>query len=362
MMQIKPPIYFSKITKDHLVKSIVGNNIAIICSKSVYLHTHISQVIDDLAKDYNVKLFTDIRPEAPLSDLINIIDYYGKFPPQTIIGIGGGSVIDAAKALKVSFGNSHIEELLARKASLPTHGINMIAIPTTAGTGAELSHGAIIFAEDKSMKVGLRGEVIQPNAVFIDIELYKTLPQKLMAEVGFDCLTHAIETYLSTKSNALIQFQSVSAIRCVFDHLENAVNGNNHSLSKMAIASTLMGINLAYSTTCLPHRIQYIIGPLTKTTHAQGLIAIYNGWLKLIVQDKKKSNLRNLERDLNFKEDLKEKILLLTTKLKINLKLSDIGLNETHIESIADQVNGPLEYDPSYKNKNTLIEVLKHSM
>ncbi len=362
MMQIKPPIYFSKITKDHLAKSIVGNKIAVICSKSVYLHTHISNVIDDLAKDYDVKLFTDIRPEAPLSDLINIIDYYGKFPPQTIIGIGGGSVIDAAKALKVSFVNGHIEELLARKVALPTYGINVIAIPTTAGTGAELSHGAIIFDEAKSIKVGLRGEVLQPNAVFIDIELYKTLPKKLMAEVGFDCLTHAIETYLSTKSTSLIQFQSVSAIRCVFDHLEDAINGDNHSLSKIAIASTLMGINLAYSTTCLPHRIQYIVGPLTKTSHAQGLIAIYNGWLKLVFQDKKKSNLSNLERDLNFKEDLNEKILLLTNKLKINLTLSDIGLDEIHIESIADQINGPLEYDPSYKDKNTIIEILKHSM
>tara|TARA_B110000037_G_C17108124_1_gene500733 strand:- start:1596 stop:2687 length:1092 start_codon:yes stop_codon:yes gene_type:complete len=363
MMQIKPSLYYGEIKEEVLKSHIFGKNILIISSKTVWEKSYLSSVIDQLSDKYILKIYTHIQPNAPFSDLQKIIDDYKiDASPDTIIAIGGGSIIDAAKALSVSFQNISIADLFYKIKPMPRTSIKLIAIPTTAGTGAELSFGAIIYDDVKNIKGGIRGEIIQPNIVFIDAELYRTAPKKLISEVGFDCLTHAIETYVSLKSDALIRYQSVAAIKTVFTFLPNAVDGDLNALKNMAIASSMMGVNLAYSSTCLPHRIQYIIGPLTNTSHAQGLIALYKGWMKLIAENKSKSGLNNLEYDLGGGVNLVDKIHKLKEDLNINYSISTLGVNESQIEHIAEKTTGSVQNDPIYKSNETIIKILKESI
>ena len=135
-----------------------------------------------------------------------------------------------------------------------------------------------------------------------------------------------------------------------------------NALKNMAIASSMMGVNLAYSSTCLPHRIQYIIGPLTNTSHAQGLIALYKGWIKLIAENKSKSGLNNLEYDLGRGVNLVDKIHKLKEDLNINYSISTLGVNESQIEHIAEKTNGSVQNDPIYKSNETIIKILKESI
>lgn len=362
MIQIKPSLHYGKIEEDILIPYVFGHNILVISSKTVWEKSYINNVIDKLSEKYNVKIHTHVRPNAPFSDLQKIIDQSKDNTPDTIIAIGGGSIIDAAKALSVSFQKISINDLFYKIQPMPTSSINLIAIPTTAGTGAELSFGAIIYDDVKKIKGGIRGEIIQPNTVFIDAELYKTAPKKLISEVGFDCLTHAVETYLSIKSNSLVKYQSVAAIKSVFNYLPDAVNGDVKALKNVAIASSMMGINLAYSSTCLPHRIQYVIGPLTNTSHAQGLIALYKGWIKLISEDKSKSGLNDLEYDLGDNYNLVDKIYQLKGNLNINYSISTLGVKESQIDYIVKNTSGSVQNDPIYKNNETIIKILKESI
>jgi len=362
MIKIKPPVQYGDITVEGLIEQIQGEKIAIVCSNTVWQKTYISNVIDQLAERYKVKVFRHLRPNAPFVDLKQVVDDYDGAKPDTIIGIGGGSVLDACKALSVCFGDASISDLFYNKSPMPQESIHMIAIPTTAGTGAELSFGAIIYDDVHHVKGGIRGEVIQPNAVFIDVALYKTAPPKLLAEVGFDCLTHAVETYLSVKSDLLTRYQSTAAIRTVFEFLPSAVDGDIEALRRIAVSSALMGINLAYSSTCLPHRIQYVIGPLTDTSHAQGLIALYTGWLKLISEDKNKSGLIDLEKDMNVSYDIIDRIYKLKEELYIDYTISTLGVTEDQIEDIALNVKGSVQNDPCYVDNNTIIKVLKQSL
>ena len=184
-----------------------------------------------------------------------------------------------------------------------------------------------------------------------------------MAEAGFDCLTHAIETYLSTKSNDFTRLNSINAINNIFSNLEKAVNKRErNNLIKMAITSTLMGVNLAYSSTCMPHRIQYIIGPMTNTSHAQGLIALYNGWLKHI-KNINDLSFKNLLSDLNLNSNqFINKIKQLKVNLNINYTLSDFGIKKSDVISIAKMVKGSLENDPAFKNKSSIINVLNGAL
>lgn len=363
MIQIKPSLHYGAIKKELLKPYIYGKNILIVSSKTVWEKSYLSRVINDFSEKYIFNIYTHIKPNAPFSDLQKIIDDFSNGElPDTIIAIGGGSIIDAAKALSVSFQQISLNELFYKIKPLPRSSINIIAIPTTAGTGAELSFGAIIYDDVNKIKGGIRGEIIQPNVVFIDPELYKTASKKLISEVGFDCLTHAIETYLSLKSNPLIKYQSVAAIKTVFNFLPSAVDGDLDAIKNMAIASSLMGINLAYSSTCLPHRIQYFIGPLTNTSHAQGLIALYKGWIKLISESKYKSGLNDLEIDLGIDYNLVEKINHLKENLNIDYSLSTLGVNENQIEYIAENILGSVQNDPIYKSNETIIKILKESI
>ncbi|HMC00681.1 MAG TPA: iron-containing alcohol dehydrogenase, partial [Flavobacteriaceae bacterium] len=231
------------------------------------------------------------------------------------------------------------------------------------GTGAELSLGAIIYDEIDGVKGGLRGSIIQPDEVLIDARLHNACPFKLKAEVGFDCLTHAVETYISKKSNSLVRNQSINCIKNIFNYLIPACKENNlEAMQKIAISSSLMGINLAYSSTCLPHRIQYVIGPLTGTSHAQGLIALYKGWLYHLV-DINLKELNDLVNDLQMSVDkFMSEIQNLKETLNIDYSIVDLGMNKDQIENVSSNVTGNVFADPSYKDIGTIKKILTNSL
>ncbi|MGC4235764.1 MAG: iron-containing alcohol dehydrogenase [Niabella sp.] len=334
-------------------------SVLVLSSPSVMKNPVVQEFIDKLtSQNSNVTIYGHISPDAPIAALDNLISGIEK--PDLIIGIGGGSVMDSSKAISLGWQGASVAELFYKHKKAPLQKIPVFAVPTTAGTGAELSYGAILYDDVNKFKGGIRGPQLQPEVAYLDVALYKTASPKLIAEVGFDCLTHAIETYISTASNPLVQYQSVAAINTVFAHLPQAINKHEQSLSKVAVAATMMGINLALSSTCLPHRIQYVIGPATGTSHAQGLIMLYAGWLKEIALT---DRYQMLASEFNLSTDaLTQKIEQLKRNLDINYRLSDYGVAETDIRHIAEKVEGNLNNDPCYKSTQTIINILKNSL
>ncbi|WP_435354439.1 iron-containing alcohol dehydrogenase [Emticicia sp. SJ17W-69] len=334
------------------------NNILLVTSPTVSKYLKVEKTKEILAKNYNLTFFNEIKPNAPIIDLDNLVAKTPK--PDLIIGIGGGSVIDSCKALSVAWQGATIIDLFYKKESLSNKKIKTIAVPTTAGTGAELSFGSILYDTKDHIKSGLRGSQLQPNLAFIDIDLYIDAPNKLIAEVGFDCLTHAIETYVSTASTPMVKYQSVAAIQVVFGQLRSAFLKDKNALEKVAIAAALMGINLAQSSTCLPHRIQYALGPKTNTSHAQGLIMLYKGWLTEI---KDTEVFNELAHALGLTTtDFVENIIRLKQDLNIDYSLADYGVNSSDILEIASNVTGNMDNDPCYKSKETIISILQNSL
>lgn len=336
----------------------LSKTVLVVSSTTVAKNEKIKTFIQNISEKYHVDVFTEIKPDAPIDILDALVSNITK--PDVIVAIGGGSVIDSAKALSVAWNQASILDLFYKKAEIGDTKIPTIAVPTTAGTGAELSFGAILYDKANKFKSGLRGSILRPNLAFIDVDLYATAPPKLIAEVGFDCLTHAIETYLSTASTPMVRYQSVAAIQTVFQNLVAAYKGDRGALEKVAIAAALMGINLAESTTCLPHRIQYALGPKTDTSHAQGLIMLYKGWLNSIDSTSAFAELAS-DLDLTISE-LKSKIQHLKTLLNIDYSLSDYGVTEESIFEIANDVTGNMANDPCFKSKETIITILRNSL
>jgi alcohol dehydrogenase class IV len=336
-----------------------AKSLLIISSPSVIEIPEVKNFTEAVSKNYHLSIFSNVRPDAPIGYLDQIISESTK--PDVIIGIGGGSVIDSSKALSLGWQGSTVTELFYKLKTIPTNNIPVIAVPTTAGTGAELSYGAILYDAQTKKKDGIRGSILQPTIALIDVELYTYAPQLLMAEVGFDCLTHAIETYVSVASSELVKYQSVAAINVVLQHLYDATFGSTEALGKVALAAAIMGQNLALSSTCLPHRIQYSLGPKTQTSHAKGLIALYKGWLFEI----ESTNVFNkLATDLGFQSGSQfiQAITELKSRLNINYTLSSFGVSQADIGIIADDVTGNLHNDPSYESKQTILNILLNSI
>ncbi|MGJ8648964.1 MAG: iron-containing alcohol dehydrogenase family protein [Opitutaceae bacterium] len=332
--------------------------ILLVSSPSVVRIPVVQELVVELKKAYSLDIHDSVKPDAPIESLDRLCSDSDK--PDLIIAIGGGSVLDSSKALSVAWQGSTIRELFYKNKGIGDTKIPVLAVPSTAGSGAELSYGAILFDEAEKFKGGLRGPILQPDHVCIDLAVYRAAPVRLIAECGFDCLTHAIETYLSTKSTPMVRYQSTMAVQTVLAHLEKACKGDDHSLEQMALASALMGINLAMSSTCLPHRLQYVLGPFTETSHAQGLIMLYRGWLPLI---SKTDAFAALAKGLGAGQDeLVKKIEALKKILDIDYRAGDFGLKETDINTLLEGVVGILDADPCYESAETLKQIMKGSL
>ena len=357
--QIRPEIKIGPFSD--MISNIASlGKVLILTSKSLDKFHRIQEIFGTKS----CQVITNVEPELPFSYIKNLYSSI-KIYPDTIIAIGGGSVMDLGKALSVAKDFSVLDDFFKKKRTNYEKYAQLISIPTTFGTGAETSFGSILYDDANGIKDGLRSNEIQSKTVIIDPQLYLSAPSILMAESGFDCLTHAIETYLSKATNEIVKYQSVIAIRTVFDHLENAVfKKDERSVVKMGIASMMMGVNLAYSSTCLPHRIQYIIGPMTQTSHAQGLSMLYKGWLKLIRgQVNERSEIQDLLKDIKMSfPEFEDKILSLRKELEIDYGLADFGVNKENIDSIARSVGGNLTNDPFYKDINSIRLLLRGAL
>lgn len=358
--QIAPEIRVGQISE--LLPTYVTDktrSILIVASESV-LRIDVVRAAIEVISSLTDAVVHRIESEAPVSQVQTIADQQ-ETVPDLIVAIGGGSAIDAGKALSVAFGGTEVSDMLHGKAAVPREAISVLAIPTTAGTGAEVSQGAILTDPSTGTKSGIRGRQLQPQYVLIDSRLHQYAPSSVVAEAGFDCLTHAVETFCSTSSNAIVRYQSVHATKIVLSRLDQAVHDKDQgSLEELAIAAMYMGINLIYSRTCLPHRIQYVIGPMTKTSHAQGLIALYRGWLPLIAAE---PIFCDLSARLGYtSEQFCDEIDLLKERVGVNYRLADFGVRETDVARITGAVSGSVELDPCYRDAGTLSALVRNAI
>lgn len=290
---------------------------------------------------------------------------------QVIIGLGGGSAIDAVKLIAVAAGhNVSIIEYIKSSIAPSALTLPIIAIPTTAGTGAEVTKGAIITDSKNKIKTGIRGENIFPKAAIIDAESTLSLPRNITAETGFDVLCHAIETYVSKKAQPITDTFAEKAIEIVVENLPKVLsNGSDlKSRTKMSYASMLMGFNLVNSRTCLPHRLQYPVGAHTDTSHARGLAAILPVWID-------KTYSYSTRKFAKVAELMKEYISGLTEQkaaercsdairkfldaINLVVRLRTLGIRYEGSLELAKEVTGNLESNPGPTDMAHIVELYK---
>ncbi len=214
-------------------------------------------------------------------DVLDAVRHIEEAGADSVVAVGGGSVLDLAKAAAALPTPERLAALLAGE-RLETGGLPVIGLPTTAGSGAEVSHAAIVTHRAAGRKRGVRGPGVAARHALVDPELMTGAPPEVVAASGFDAVAHAVETAASRAASPLAIALSGHALPRLLAAVPAAYRdpADAASLSAAAYAAMLMGINLANSTTCLPHRLQYPIGARTGSGHAAGVAALMPAWLE----------------------------------------------------------------------------------
>lgn len=286
-----------------------------------------------------------------------------------IVALGGGSAIDLCKGAAVAaVSDTNLSDYLVKGISAPDKVLPIIALPTTAGTGSELSKGAILSDKSLQLKGGIRGKSLAPKIAIVDAAFTWSMPKKLTMETGFDALTHAIESYLSKRANLHSENLSLQAIRLIGENL-TALNrnlNNPEAREKMSYASMLMGMNLYNVGNCLPHRMQYPIGALTGTSHAAGLAALYPAWMKAeynAYPDKVKDIFQALmSRDTRNSTETEELMKNFLIELGLCTTLTELGIEEKQISRLIEKISGDLSVDPVHEEEGSSRKIYGESL
>lgn len=324
--------------------------------------------VDELVSwiDGEVYLYDRVTANPDVAEIREAIKIGKDHGVKSVIGFGGGSAMDAAKAAAIGIVTDiDVEDYLIEGLTPPEETLPIVAIPTTAGTGAELSKGAIISSREKKIKSGIRGEKVAPVVAIVDPTYTFSIPFKVTMETGFDVFTHAAESYCAVKADPFSEMLSERAIKIVGEALPRlAKDLNDHDAREMmSFASHIMGYNVKNIGNCLPHRLQYPVGVVTETSHGAGLIALYPAWMKHEEQVNNE-RIHQILSWLGAKDgaDAGEAIKTWLTTLGISRTITDLG-NTLSPEELAGMVSGNLKNDKLVEVDDGIIVTLyKESM
>lgn len=280
--QVPPKVYFKYGSMGLALQELRGKERAVIVTDRPLYNLgyadKVTKVLDELG--IRSRVFADVDPNPTLSNVRQGLAVMDEFKPDVIISLGGGSPIDAAKIMWLLYEDStasfeglamRFMDIRKRIYNYPELGKKamMVAIPTTSGTGAEVTPFAVI-TDDDGMKHPLADYALTPDMAIIDGELVMSMPKKLTAWSGLDALTHAVESYVSTVANEYTMGLSLQAIKMVFDYLPAAyLNGDTDvtAREKMHNASTIAGMAFANGFLGICHSLAHKLGARFHVPH-----------------------------------------------------------------------------------------------
>jgi alcohol dehydrogenase class IV len=247
-----------------------GDRPLIVTDKGVVHAGILDRVSEFLAKaPVRCGLFDRVVPDPPFETMEEAASLYREEGCTSVVGVGGGSSIDTAKGVAVAVsGDAALREYGSGR-PVPDLLPPIYAIPTTAGTGSEVSAVTVISDHQNRMKVGLKSPHLVPRVALLDPLLLASTPYRLAAETGADALTHAIEAYLSINSHAISDAFALSAIRMITGNLERfaAHPGDIEAAGQMLLGSCLAGLSFAGAGLGLVHGMAHCLGAYFHVSH-----------------------------------------------------------------------------------------------
>jgi len=210
----------------------------------------------------NLVIDDSVRKEPDFRDFNKVLDKAQKHQPELVLGIGGGSVLDVAKLVAAQLGNKQTLEEITGINKLSGRRTKLACMPTTAGTGSEMSPNAILLDEGEELKKGIISHHLVPDMVYIDPELTLSVPQSVTAATGIDAFTHCLEAYANRQAHPMIDAYALEGMRLIIHSLEKAIlePGYLQARSDLALGSMYGGMCLGPVNTTAIHALSYPLG------------------------------------------------------------------------------------------------------
>lgn len=273
-VKLPPKVYFEQNSLLYLAEIDKVERVVIICDPGMVEFGYTSLVEGVLRRrkiEPQIKVFSEVEPNPSTDTVYSGLDMITTFKPDTIIALGGGSAMDAAKAMWMFFEHPETSFFGAKQKFLDirkrTYKIGkpentkFICIPTTSGTGSEVTPFAVITDSETHVKYPLADYALTPDIAIVDPQFVMSVPKSVTADTGMDVLTHAIESYVSVMASDYTRGLSLQAIKLTFEYLKSSVEkGDKISREKMHNASTMAGMAFANAFLGISHSIAHKIG------------------------------------------------------------------------------------------------------
>ncbi|TDA30305.1 MAG: NAD-dependent alcohol dehydrogenase [Hadesarchaea archaeon] len=270
---LAPRVAFGEEALDAL-ETVKGSRAMVVTDQTIRRLGFVEEVVQRLRKNgMEVLVFDEVEPEPSKETVMRGAERAREFSPDWFVGLGGGSCMDAAKAIWVMYERPdlRIEDItpmtelgLRRKARL-------VCIPTTSGTGSDATWAAVITSREEVFKAELASREILPDLSIVDPRLASKMPPSLTASTGMDVISHAVEAYLSQWSNPFSDALALQALRLAFRYLPRAhANGSDmEARDKMHVAATMAGMAFSNSQIGLIHAMGHSLGAVYHIPHGR---------------------------------------------------------------------------------------------
>ncbi|AEB06447.1 iron-containing alcohol dehydrogenase [Coriobacterium glomerans PW2] len=247
-----------------------AEHVALFCDAAIWNLGLAEPVLEVIRRTgARVDVTRDLVPEPTYHDVERSVAWFRATGAEIIVAIGGGSAMDAAKLASVLATDEYSITDLLEDPSLARKQTPTVMIPTTAGTGAEVTPNAIVAVPERELKIGIVSDAMMADAVILDVEFIRGLPRPIAAATGLDALCHAIECYTSTKANPFSDIFALEALDLILSNIEAACDDVSALEAKraMQLASFYAGFAITASGTTAVHALSYPLGGRYHVAH-----------------------------------------------------------------------------------------------
>ena len=372
--------YFGKGAREVLVQELKNRGFKkalVVTDKSLYDAHVTKKVTDELDKgNFNYSVYSDVKPNPTKKNVWDGLRACKEAEADVLVAVGGGSSIDTAKAISIIMTNPENEDIVSLEGAATTKnkGLPIIALPTTAGTAAEVTINYVITDEDREVKMVCVDPHDIPIIAIVDTELMASMPKSIASSTGMDALTHAVEGYITKAHNTMSDMFHMEAIKLIFKYLPVAVNEKDEeAINKMGLAQYIAGMGFSNVGLGIVHSMAHQLGAVYDTPHGLAnaillpTVMRFNGE---VCYERFRDILIALgvdAKDMNKEQVIDkfvEMIQELSKKVGITQTVKDTGCKEEDFEMLAQKAMNDAcrPGNPRETTKEDFIELFRKAM
>ena len=373
--------YFGDNARENLAEEIKKRNfkkVFLVSDKSL-VQAGVAAKVEEILKNAEIDytLYDEIKPNPTIKNVTDGVEACKNAKADVIVAVGGGSSMDTAKGVSIVMTNPDRADIKSLNGASNTvnRGMPVIALPTTAGTAAEVTINYVITDEDRKIKMVCVDPNDIPIVAIIDSELMASMPKSLAAATGMDALTHAVEGYITKAHNEISDMFHMKAIKMIFEYLPAAVNDKDKkAIEMMGMAQYIAGMGFSNVGLGIVHSMAHQLGAVYDTPHGIAnamllpTVMRFNGE---VCADRFREILMNIGRPdaehLNDQDVINTFVWMiseLSKKVGITQTIKDYGAKEEDLEMLAEKaMEDPCKPgNPREVSKEEFIELYRKAM